>query len=157
MSAPTGIPVLVDERGRVRCGNNGGRCAVVGDLMMVGGQRLVVLREGFRRERDGVYRMHRHAQGRLARGLAPRDAHGRWIGPVRVDAREKWRWGPASRTARIPGLSDAEVAADAIALVARSLGSGPEAGRQRYRERAAVGGLRILCPRCGFVGTGHSA
>ena len=62
----------------VRCGIP--RCGeVLGDLVNKKGDWYVRLLEGFRREKHGYYALHRHARIRYKRGVAPRDARGRWI------------------------------------------------------------------------------
>lgn len=134
---------------RLCCGKCKGR-SVLGDIQRAGSFVRVLLLEGFRSKAGvGVYELHKHAQERHDRDQPPRDAKGRWVGPVQ-QADGSWTFdaGPLVSLEGIPPPdgSDPEVAILA-SLQAHTVGSGLQRQRQRYREEVKEGD-EVRCPRC---------
>ena len=66
----------------VRCGI-GGCGQALGDLVRIRGMLCISLQEGYRRYKDGVYRLHNHS---------PRDAHGVWVADLFGQDPERFRY-----------------------------------------------------------------
>ena len=117
----------------VRCGYR--RCPkILGDLVSIKGDRHVQLLEGFRKDSDGCYRLHRHAEKRRRLGKAPKDAHPRWTG-LHSDG----HWGPGAGAQSNPDWL-------------------PDVPRERIsgREKAPLDGqLQVTCPLCKYSNTLH--
>ena len=136
--------------GRTGIVQNGVRCGmewcryVLGDLVIIGGVRHIELLEGFRKEKNGCYRLHRHARKRLKRGKAPKDAHPRWHG---LD-QGRWSHGPGAGREMTPAFGPGEV----------RVPIGLPRERLPARERVSLDQLQVTCPACRFSNTlhGHS-
>jgi len=113
----------------VRCGME--FCgAVLGDLINVGGIQYVSLLEGYRKEKTGDYKLHRHAAYRKRRGKPPKDAHPRWSAP-----RDDGHYGPIAQSGESSLF--------------------PEIRRERLptRERVPLDGIQVTCLACSFSNT----
>jgi len=113
----------------VRCGME--FCgAVLGDLINVGGIQYVSLLEGYRKEKTGDYKLHRHAAYRNRRGKPPKDAHPRWSAP-----RDDGHYGPIAQSGESSLF--------------------PEIRRERLptRERVPLDGIQVTCLACSFSNT----
>jgi len=121
----------------VRCGMP--RCTMVlGDLVHISGVHYASLIEGFRREADGVYRLHRYAQKRYELGYPVRDSAGRWTGGIPT-GKNTYEWGPGGGD-----IHDGEMDFNVIPRE-----------RIRLRERVELDKIVVKCPMCEWISSGR--
>ena len=142
---PTQLRIASNDR-RTGIVSEGVRCgmefcgAVLGDLISIDGIQYVSLLEGYRKEKTGDYKLHRHAEWRNRRGMPPKDAHPRWSG-VRPDG----TWGPGGSAASMTG--------GGLQSDGRYFPEGPQKERLATRERVNLDQLQVSCLVCGFSNT----
>ena len=113
----------------VRCGME--FCgAVLGDLISLGGIQYVSLLDGYRKEKTGDYKLHRHVAWRNRRDKPPKDAH-----PRRSGVADDGHYGPIAQSGESSLF--------------------PEIPRERLPTRERVKGdqLQVSCLACGYSNT----